>query len=81
MDKTRIIKNFLYYVTPGKRTDTIPLNGMGSWLSSNASALDFISQFCRIPKACRTQRELNKKKENKSESKIDNDKRTKVWPR
>ena len=34
MDKTRIINNFLYYVTPEKRTDTVPLNGMGSWLSS-----------------------------------------------
>ena len=66
MDKTRIIKNFLYYVTPRKRTDTFPLNGMGSWLSSNTSASKFLSQWCRISKMCRTQRELNKKKENKS---------------
>ena len=63
----------------------VPLNGMGYWLSSNASASEFLSQWCRKPKTCRTQRDLNKQKENKSNqsmtmirgSKFDHDKRIK----
>ena len=67
----------------------IPLNGMASLLSLNASALDFLSQCCRKPKTYRTQRELNKEKENKSKqsmtmirgSKSDHDKiiKSKKW--
>ena len=41
----------------------VPLNGMGSWLSSIFHLP--LSQWFRKPKTCRTQRELNKK-ENKS---------------
>ena len=38
----------------------------------------FLSQWCRKPKTCRTQREINRQKVNKSKSKCGNDKRMKV---
>ena len=65
MDKTRIIKNFCTILIPWKGTKhdvTSPPNWDGFLVFLNDSTSKFLSQWCRKPKTCRTQMELNKKK-------------------